>query len=139
MTDETDPDGGQKRARPAPAQAKKASQRKRGGQPGNLNALKHGFYSRQFSNQEGGDLDRAETGGLQDEIKMLKVATRRLFELAAGCQDPDELVSVLNALGLASTRLAGMIKTQDWLGSQHNEFDEAFRTALSEVYEELDL
>ena len=56
----------------------KSTRRKKGGQRGNLNALKHGFYAREFSEQEAIDLDEVKIGGIEDEIKILKVAARRL-------------------------------------------------------------
>ncbi len=40
---------------------------KRGAQPGNLNALKNGFYSRQFRELENADLSQVSEG-LKDEI-----------------------------------------------------------------------
>ena len=42
------------------------AKRNRGAQPGNVNALKHGFYSQQFRNGELADLDSFEDTNLQD-------------------------------------------------------------------------
>jgi hypothetical protein len=81
------------------------SKRRRGGQPVNLNALKHGFYSRQFQKSELTDLE--EVGDLQEEIGMMRVVTRRLLDAARKCSDMGELINLLNTLGLASTRFAG--------------------------------
>ena len=88
--------------------------RKRGGQPGNLNALKHGFYSKHYQKSELKDLE--EIGDLQEEIQMLRVVTRRLLEAARECNDIGELSNVLNTLGLASTRVGGLMKTKKFLG-----------------------
>ncbi len=79
--------------------------RKRGGQPGNLNALKHGFYSKHFQKTELQDLEEARD--LQKVIGMMRVVTRRLLEMARGCKDMRELINVLSSLGLASTRWQG--------------------------------
>jgi len=46
-----------------------AAGRRQGGQQGNLNALKHGFYSMQFQEGEIADLEKAE--GLKEEIGMM--------------------------------------------------------------------
>jgi uncharacterized protein YjcR len=46
-----------------------AAGRRQGGQQGNLNALKHGFYSKQFQEGEIADLEKAE--GLKEEIGMM--------------------------------------------------------------------
>lgn len=103
--------------------------RKRGGQPGNLNALKSGFYSKQF--QMGEILDLEEAGDLQEEIGMMRVVTRRLLKLARGCKDLGELINVLGALGLASTRVAGLMKTQKFIGG--SVFDDELKQAIDEV------
>jgi len=47
--------------------------KRRGGQPGNVNAVKHGFYSRRFRELEAEDLDAALQNGLGDEIDMMRV------------------------------------------------------------------
>jgi hypothetical protein len=53
--------------------------RKRGAQPGNLNALKHGFYSHAFTSQEKDHLTQDLLGELQDEEKLLDVFMDRVF------------------------------------------------------------
>lgn len=95
--------------------------RQRGGQPGNLNALKHGFYSKRF--QRGELLDLEQAGDLKEEIGMMRVVARRLLKMSRGCRDLQELIQVLNALGLATTRVAGMMRTLKFLGGgELNEF-----------------
>ena len=47
--------------------------RKRGGQPGNTNSLKHGYYSTRFSLADLTDLENHSFSGLHDEITMLRV------------------------------------------------------------------
>jgi hypothetical protein len=100
-----------------------AGGRKRGGQPGNLNALKHGFYSKQFK--------KGEVLDLEEEIGMMRVVTRRLLKLARGCIDMKELINVLGALGLASSRVAGLMKTQKFIGG--NVFDEVVDEAIEQL------
>ena len=106
-----------------------SSGRRRGGQPGNLNALKHGFYSRQFQKSEIADLETA--GNLNEEIGMMRVVTRRLLELARGCQDLGEMINVLGALGMAATRVAGLMRTQKFVGG--GEFEEELSDVLDKV------
>ena len=48
--------------------------RKRGGQPGNSNAWKHGFYSRSFTKLEAKDLKVVTSLDLTNEIIMLRVS-----------------------------------------------------------------
>jgi hypothetical protein len=53
-----------------------------GAQPGNTNALRHGFYSRRFCRAEKDDLQRNLLNNLDDEIALLRVAIRRVFDEA---------------------------------------------------------
>ncbi len=113
-----------------------ASGRKRGAPAGNLNALKHGFYSEQFKPKECEDLEARMTVGIEDEIAMLRVVTRRLMALANGIMDLDKTIDTLGALGLAATRLAGMIRIQHLLGGKDNETTAAISDALADVLRE---
>ncbi len=108
-----------------------AGGRKRGGQLGNLNAFKHGLYSKQFQKRE--LLDLEEAGNLQEEIGMMRLVTRRLLVLARGCKEMGELISVLNTLGLASTRVAGLMKSQKILGGNRDRLDDLIDSVLDEV------
>jgi len=93
----------------------KTSTRKKPGAPeGNWNAFKHGFYSKRFRPLELSDLDTALGDGLEDEIALLRVIIRRVFECANDeeKQNLDQWSRTLNTLGAASTRLAALIRTQ---------------------------
>jgi hypothetical protein len=57
----------------------KAQPLKRGGQPGNKNALKHGFYSYWFTHQENKRLDRDMLGQLDDEENSFNIIIDRIF------------------------------------------------------------
>jgi len=94
-------------------QLKQNLKRKRGGQPGNKNAYKHGFYSRRFRALELSDLSIVLTDNLDDEIALVRVIMRRLFSIAnKEAKTLDDWKSVLFAIGSASTRLARLIRTQ---------------------------
>ena len=108
--------------------------RQKGGQSGNLNALKHGFYSKHFLKGEIMDLEEADD--LQEEIGMMRVVTRRLLKMARTCKDTGEMVNVLGALGLASTRLAGLMRTRKFLGGNKDRFDIIFERARDFVLKE---
>ncbi len=106
---------------------------KRGAQPGNLNALKNGFYSRQFRELENADLSQVSEG-LKDEILMLRVFIRRMFELASDENgDLEQMAGCLNALGMASTRLANLLRTDQKLSVDRSEFAGSLSQALSET------
>lgn len=111
--------------------------RNRGAQPGNLNALRHGFYSRGFQAMEIDDLEAETAQGLDDEIKMLRVVTRRVLQLAENMDDLDNAVTVLSALGAAATRTAHLLRTQKLLGADTSDTTAALQTALAAVMTDL--
>jgi hypothetical protein len=93
-------------------------------------SIRNGFYAQAFRSGE-----LAE--GLQDEITMLRVATRRVIEFIDEFQSPKEAVATLGALGLAAVRLSTLLRTQKLLsGSEHNTAA-ALSQALAEVVKEL--
>jgi hypothetical protein len=55
--------------------------RKKGAQPGNGNALRHGFYSRSFTRSDMSSLDSDVKGEFHDEINLARVNANRLAEL----------------------------------------------------------
>jgi len=112
--------------------------RKRGAQPSNLNALKHGFYSRQFKPDERDDLETMLADGLTDEIAMLRVIIRRVMELADGVE-MTQAINLLGALGMASTRLAGLLRTQRLLTGDSNTTAQAISDALADIVKDLKL
>jgi hypothetical protein len=113
------------------------TRRKGGGQPNNTNALKFGIYSRRFHPLELSDLETGLLQGVGDEIYMMRVQTRRLFEISDGKETREVLIDVLNALGSASTRLAGLVRTQEALKSHTTDIASILSQALSEVMDEL--
>lgn len=131
------------RARPAmsatkaamPSQ-KAAAGRKRGGQPNNANALKHGLYARHFRTDELSDVSAAMRNGLDDEIAMLRVVMSRVLNLAHDAEDLATLQELLGSLGVASTRLSGLLKTQRLLAGDHNETANAITQAIAAVVKE---
>ena len=113
--------------------------RKTGAQTGNINALKHGFYSPRFRKGELTDLEVALADGLDDEIAMLRVITRRLFDLAGEDADPERLANSVSTLGAAATRLAGLMRTQSIIQGKGASSLDVLKEALKEVSDELGL
>ncbi len=77
--------------------------RKRGGQPDNQNARKHGFYSKVLD--EAGRLDfelATDVNGIDDEIALLRVKIKSLLE-----HDPENIKLIMQA----TNTLAGLVKT----------------------------
>jgi len=112
------------------------SKRTRGAQPGNTNALKHGFYSPSFSPTELRDLATLldENHGLADEIALMRVQIRRLEEAASGQSNFDDLVTTVNALGAATTRLAGLLRTDQALIHRKDDITSILAQAIEEVF-----
>lgn len=109
---------------------------RRGAQPGNKNALKHGFYSRSFRQIESNDLLPAADLQLINEINLLRVYIRRLSLIDP--MDVKEQISILNAISLASDRLATIAHKQYIIsGNQDAQISQAFDSALEKFLNEL--
>ncbi len=108
----------------------------RGALEGNLNALKHGFYSRLFHAIETNELPE-DPATLEHEITLLRVMIRRTMLLADSIDDLKEATRVLDALGAAAARLAGLLRAQKSLRDEHSQFMEELSTAIQQVNQEL--
>lgn len=115
--------------------------KKRGAPNGNWNAFKHGFYSKRFLPLELSDLDTALGDGLEDEIALLRVIIRRVFEYATDDekQSLDQWSRTLNTLGAASTRLAALIRTQQVVSGGGSSVLDLLSEAIGGISHELGL
>ena len=120
--------------------------RRRGGQPGNTNALKHGFYSRRFTAGEREDLEARLSEGVSDEIVMLRVIVRRMFNATLESDTPDQpgqdleqLSRTINTLSIAAIRIGNLLKLQQMLGAKENDTSAVIRQALADIAVELKL
>ncbi len=114
---------------------------KRKGTAGNgVDPVKDGYYSHRFRPPESSGLEKIPEGkGLLDEITLLRVLIRRVFEAAHGEEDNLETwMKSLQTLGTACTRLAALIKLQKSMkGGEDSELAAVLNRALSEVTQEL--
>jgi len=108
-----------------------------GAQPGNTNALKHGFYSRQLKRLDHLDLESCRFAGLNDEITVLRVYLRRLIELGKDLHSFPEMLSLVRVMCLASTSLTRLLKTQNLVVSPSDERARLRDQAIAEVLSEL--
>jgi hypothetical protein len=108
--------------------------RKRGAQPGNQNALKHGFYSRAFRQLEVSDL-QSVLAGLEGEIQAMRIFTCRVLDLADGVSDLKTAIQMLYALGTATNNTASLLKVHSKLAGDGG-MAEALSQAIREVLEE---
>ena len=97
------------------------SPRRRGAPPGNLNALKHGFYARNRKPVGGKDLVAAEFFGLEEEIAMLRAFIRQVYATGIETNTFSESRALLRVLCLASGSLNRLLLTQHWLAAGKDE------------------
>ena len=109
----------------------------RGAPKGNLNALKHGFYSRLFHAGEATDLSNDFPASLEHEITLLRVMIRRTMELADGIDDLREAIRVLEALGAAAGRLSTLLRAQKSLNEGQSRMADEISVAIQQVNAEL--
>ena len=110
--------------------------RRRGGQFGNLNALKHGFYTRRIKKRDLSGVESTNIKGLAEEIALIRIFTRRLVESVDPAADLYDLAGILRAICLASTTITRVIKAQAFLANdptEWNEIDEAIRQVRIEM------
>ena len=117
---------------------RKDARRKQGAQPGNVNAWKHGFYSRRFKALELADLETVLQNSLDDEIALLRVMIRRVFDFAdQEAASLEDWSMALSTLGAASTRLAGLIRTQQLTSGGADSLEDVLAQALGEAAHEV--
>ncbi len=116
-----------------PASSPPPSRRRRGAQPGNRNALKHGYYAGRFKRTDLNAYRSYRFAGVTEEIALLRLFIRRLVNL--GVEDPNfsQSVNLLRVISLAVVSLDRLIKTQAHLIDGEDEISVAIR----EVFEEL--
>lgn len=88
---------------------------KRGGQMGNKNAFKHGFYSEQFKQAERASLSQIQNTDLTGEIEVVRVQMLRYLEaetLAVNQIDYETRLQALRTVSLAAECLTRLIRLQ---------------------------
>ena len=95
--------------------------RRRGGQPGNRNALRHGFYARSLAGlaplQGPPEGTAGNPNSVINEIAMLRLAVRETAARASGSQPPQVELELLRAVSIAAAALNRLIKTQTLLNA----------------------
>ena len=123
----------------------KAKARAKGAQPGNKNALRHGFYQKHFSADENKRLD-----GLKDEleimaeINLVRVCLDRLAQQISfdevtridnnGAEYRDShYLSQLNTLSAMTTSLTTLIRTHYLTHGKSGDIQSSIQQALEEL------
>ncbi len=111
--------------------------RPRGAPLGNLNALKHGFYTRRLKKHDLSGVDDTDDKNLIDEIAIVRVFTRRLVEALDPEADAYELAGTLRILCVALTSITRAMKTQAGLAQNGGRGHEEIDAAISQVWQEM--
>jgi hypothetical protein len=113
--------------------------RKRGAQPGNQNALRHGFFSHSFTDAEMNRLDHDIEGEFTDEIACARTNAARLAELLKDYKNMslDEVVSASNALNNYLDRIQSLSRAQHFMYRNQTTLEQALEE-LSKIPPEED-
>src|SRR4030043_1867216 len=116
-----------------------STKRSRGGQPGNLNALKHGFYTRRFTHTDLAGVESTDFNSLMEEIAIIRLYARRLIELDNQSTDISQVTNILRILCLASLPITRLVKTSQFLQVNGNTSASDLHKALEEITNLLNL
>ena len=115
------------------------TRKRKGAQPGNLNALKHGFYSESFKNLSSNDIEAVLSEGLDDEIALLRVLLRKFVDMTEGFENLNQAAQILDLAGMTATRLGNLLKIQSLLGGKGDETLQILNEVIEEVNKEFGL
>ena len=111
--------------------------RKRGAQPGNTNALRHGFYSRYLHQLELDDLDQIVSEDMDGEIALVRSLIRRTVEFSEGVDSLEQAIKLLNSIGMNAQHLSAIIYKRHMLaGNADTRVADAFNDVLERLRKE---
>jgi len=108
--------------------------RKRGAQPGNTNALKHGIYATVTPQPASDEEKQKIQEGLDHEIFFSKALIQRLENLSHETNDLDEIIRITNASSVLLGKLCGALKTRQYLAKGRADSTELLSQAIEEVF-----
>jgi len=116
-----------------------SKKRKKGAQPGNKNALKHGFYTSYFRDAEKRDFSRFDGETLESEILLLRSMLRRLTKGTAHKLDDltEEDIPTARLMLDTAKAIATVQRTQAILTHGLSDVEEAILQAIMELNDEL--
>jgi len=116
-------------AHPRPKRPKKNTTAlgKRGGQLGNTNALRHGFYSKSFTLSEMSALDANVKGEFHDELSVCRVNAARLAELMQDYKNmsPKDFIAASNALNNYLDHIRSLTRDQRFIYQNQTTIEKA--------------
>ena len=121
-----------------------------GGQPGNKNALRHGFYASQFTAEQTKRLNDQKPTDVESEINLIRVCLDRLYQQidmdpvfqqgkdAQGLviqtnQRDDHYLKQLNTLSIINQSLATLVRTQHLIHGKSGDVKDSILRALEEL------
>ena len=125
--------------RTCPDAGKVVSKKLPGGQPGNMNALKHGLYSSRFLPGEVKILEDFERMSVEHEIDMMRVVLGRVLEVLGTENELVEMASLVNALTNGAQRVGHLVRLQQALYGVEGGLEDALYDALRDVAEEMNI
>jgi len=111
--------------------------KKRGGQPNNKNAYKHGFYSKYFSTFESKALSDLPVTDVTNEIGLMRVQIDRFMQVYTTSLeglDFEERMAALRTVTLAVGRIASLERIQSSAGKNLDQYSEFMR-----IFEGMDI
>lgn len=125
------------------------TERRPGGQPGNKNALRHGFYSKRMNLDEMQRLDDQDPTDVQAEIALLRVCIDRLAEqlnldevtmhTKEGTWRDDHYLKQFNTLALMMQSIATLARTHHLIYGKAGGVQDDIKDALEELRLEMGL
>ena len=115
--------------------------KKRGAQPQNKNAFKHGLYSAAFRSRETSLLDQVPLVDLLAEIDLLRVMKSRFLESVAaspGKLDPAAQLAALRVVSLSDQALACLLRLQSRRSPKDKEAEEVLQQLMALSDEDID-
>lgn len=100
----------------------------RGGQPGNKNAYKHGFYTGLFRQHERQLLENLPAADLSAEIELIRVTSARFIQslmASKGTLDYESNLTALRLVNLSAQSIATLLRVQALTGAAGREMAEA--------------
>ncbi len=105
---------------PLPVQTEQ--KRRRGAQPGNLNALKHGFYLNHSNLRGAAPLRAADLDSVSDAITAIREHIRRTSEMKMDHVTLEEVSEATRSLALAGLALVRLFHIQQAFANSSNIF-----------------
>jgi len=108
-------------------------------QPGNLNAIKHGFFAHSLREEDSQDLHELTVAAIDQEIMALRVLLRRAFSLSDDLDNFPDTLRMLNIFGRTAERVGKLLlhKRNLQVADKKAALDAAIEQAILEVGREL--